>query len=119
MHGTADPCIICHEDSTCHVCSAGYQSLLERRKGGETGVVSVKALRGDEVWAAGEAGVFSKELLAAAISCSDEMNYGKTLEDSRPQDLGTHENIVFPHQRLPTSQWCETLPVTVSFVSNV
>ena len=66
---------------------AAMQSLVERRAGGETGVTSVQALRGAELWAAGRAGVFDEALLEAALSCSDEINFGKTLEDARPQDL--------------------------------
>ncbi|MBI2825827.1 MAG: hypothetical protein HYX69_14165 [Planctomycetia bacterium] len=43
------------------------QSLVERRRGGETGIRAVECLTDDAVWAAGERGVYSKELLAAAL----------------------------------------------------
>jgi hypothetical protein len=33
--------------------------MLERRKGGETGVKAVQLLEGDDVWAAGNAGRWS------------------------------------------------------------
>jgi hypothetical protein len=62
------------------------QCMVERRRGGETGVKSVQLIEGDAVWKAGEQGRWSKELLAAALSRSDLL-LGKTLEDARPQDL--------------------------------
>ena len=63
-------------------CSA----WLERRKGGETGVKSVQFLQGDDVWAAGQAGRWSKELLSSALSRSDTP-MGLTMLDGRNQDL--------------------------------
>ena len=60
---------------------------LERRQGGETGVVSVQAVTGNSVWELGKAGGWSLRLLEAAISCSDEINSGVTLAEARPQDL--------------------------------
>ena len=60
------------------------QCMLERRKGGETGVYAVQMLEGDAVWE--EAGAFSHELLEAALSRSDTP-CGLTLEDGRTQDL--------------------------------
>lgn len=44
------------------------QCLVERRKGGETGVKRVRTLSGDAVWAAGEAGEFDMKLLDEATS---------------------------------------------------
>jgi hypothetical protein len=43
------------------------QTLVERRAGGETGIAAVQCLEGDAVWRAGEAGVYDKHLLAAAL----------------------------------------------------
>jgi hypothetical protein len=43
------------------------QCMVERRRGGETGVVSVQCLEGDEVWRAGDDGRWSRELAGAAI----------------------------------------------------
>ena len=62
------------------------QCMLERRKGGETGVKAVQLLEGDDVWAAGESGRWSKELLSSALSRSDAI-FGLTMLDGRPQDL--------------------------------
>src|SRR5262249_35627596 len=61
------------------------QCMMERRKGGETGVKAVQLLEGDDVWAAGEAGRWSKELLSSAFSRSDAL-LGLTVVDGRPQD---------------------------------
>jgi len=64
----------------------GMQCMVERRKGGETGVRAVQLLEGDEVWKAGEEGRWSKELLTAALSRSDTP-LGLTVKDGRTQDL--------------------------------
>lgn len=67
------------------------QCVLERRKGGESGVVAVQMLEGDEVWAAGDAGRWSWRLLESALSRSDSP-LGLTEVDGRTQDLiGTGE----------------------------
>ena len=62
------------------------QCMVERRKGGETGVKSVQLIEGDAVWEAGEEGRWSKELLESALSRSDSP-CGLTEEDGRTQDL--------------------------------
>jgi hypothetical protein len=64
----------------------GLQCMLERRKGGETGVRAVQLLSGEEVWAAGSRGIWSIELLSAALSRSDTP-LGLTVQDGRTQDL--------------------------------
>lgn len=46
----------------------GMQCLVERRRGGETGVRSVHCLQGEEMWRALDRGVFSRELLEAAMA---------------------------------------------------
>jgi hypothetical protein len=67
------------------------QCMVERRRGGETGVKAVELIEGDAVWKAGQEGRWSKELLTAAISRSDTPQ-GLTIEDGRTQDLvGTGE----------------------------
>jgi hypothetical protein len=62
------------------------QCMIERRKGGETGVKAVQLIEGEEVWQAGEDGRYSKELLESALSRSDSPQ-GLTLEDGRTQDM--------------------------------
>lgn len=65
------------------------QCMVERRKGGETGIRSVQILEGDAVWRAGDDGRWSRRLLEAALSRSDSMQ-GLTNLDSRPQDLANN-----------------------------
>ena len=64
----------------------GLQCMVERRRGGETGVKAVQLLEGDAVWKAGEDGRYSKALLTAALSRSDTP-LGLTAADGRTQDL--------------------------------
>jgi len=64
----------------------GLQCMIERRKGGETGVKAVQMIEGEAVWKAGAEGRWSKELLIAALSRSDSPQ-GLTLADGRTQDL--------------------------------
>lgn len=44
------------------------QTMAERRKGGETGVASVRYAEGDEVWELGRKGVWSETLLEQALA---------------------------------------------------
>ena len=62
------------------------QAMVERRRGGETGVRSVQWVGGQAVWRAGNGGRWSRELLRAAVARSDSLQ-GKTLKDGRPRDL--------------------------------
>lgn len=62
------------------------QCMVERRKGGETGIKSVQLIEGDDVWKAGDDGRWSPRLLEAALSRTDSMQ-GYSELDSRPQDL--------------------------------
>ncbi len=52
------------------------QVMLERRKGGETGVKAVTCLIGKDVWKAGDAGQWSWDLLNAALRRSETLNPG-------------------------------------------
>jgi len=62
------------------------QCMIERRKGGETGVRAVQMIHGEAVWKAGQEGRWSKRLLTAALSRSDTPQ-GFTVKDGRTQDL--------------------------------
>jgi hypothetical protein len=64
----------------------GLQCMVERRRGGETGVKAVQLLQGEAVWKALTEGRYSKELLTAALSRSDTP-LGLTVTDGRTQDL--------------------------------
>src|SRR5437588_3649032 len=58
------------------------QCMIERRKGGETGVKAVQMIEGDAVWNDRR---WSKELLTSALSRSDSPQ-GLTVQDGRTQD---------------------------------
>jgi hypothetical protein len=62
------------------------QCMVERRKGGETGVRAVRMVEGDAVWRMIDEGTISKELLVSALSRSDSPQ-GQTIVDGRTQDL--------------------------------
>jgi hypothetical protein len=64
----------------------GLQCMVERRRGGETGVKSVQLIEGDAVWKALADGRYPKDLLSAALSRSDTP-LGLTVADGRTQDL--------------------------------
>src|SRR5580704_14008722 len=68
------------------------QCMVERRKGGETGVKAVQMIQGDAVWKAGEEERWSKELLTAALSRSDTPQ-GLTILDGRTQDLASNGQL--------------------------
>ncbi len=52
------------------------QVMMERRKGGETGVAAVTCLTGNDVWKAGDAGLWNWALLEAALGRSETLNPG-------------------------------------------
>lgn len=57
------------------------QSMMERRKGGETGIKSVQFLEGDAVWQAGDEDRWSWRLLEAALSRCPSRNTGPIREN--------------------------------------
>ena len=61
------------------------QCMLERRRGGETGVKAVQLIEGPEVWKAGADGRWSRRLLEAALSRSTSRS-GLGMKDGRTQD---------------------------------
>ena len=52
------------------------QCMVERRFGGETGVAAVTAIKGPEVWKAGDRGAWSWDLLEHALGRSETLNVG-------------------------------------------
>ncbi len=52
------------------------QTMMERRAARETGVKAVTGLKGAEVWKAGDAGLWARELLEAALSRCPSRNIG-------------------------------------------
>ena len=64
----------------------GLQCMVERRRGGETGVKTVQLIEGDHVREAAAGGLWSHELLSSALSRSDTP-LGPTVQDGRTQDL--------------------------------
>jgi hypothetical protein len=65
------------------------QCLAERRAGGETGIKAVQAFTGPAVWQAGKDGVYSRDLLEAAISRRrlQTIPEGKSLEEIVPEPV--------------------------------
>jgi hypothetical protein len=59
------------------------QCMVERRQGGESGVKAVQCLEGDAVWKAGDDGLWSWDLLEAAVSRSPSRNVGDVKENCR------------------------------------
>lgn len=59
------------------------QTLAEARKGGETGIRSVRCLEGEAVWRAGKQGVFDRRLLDDALARLKErpIKPGKPIEE--------------------------------------
>jgi hypothetical protein len=72
------------------------QAMLERRQGGETGVRAVTCLTGQAVWRAGDAGLWSWDLLEAALARSEtaalgdvRRNVGRVAVGAMPQTPAT------------------------------
>ena len=61
------------------------QAMAEKRRGGETGVASIRCVEGEEVWRLGRAGEWSRELLDAALSRRINRGYGN--EAKKPQAI--------------------------------
>jgi hypothetical protein len=61
------------------------QAMAEKRKGGETGIASVRCVEGDEVWKLGRAGEWSQELLDAALARRVNPGYGR--QAPKPQAI--------------------------------
>ena len=64
----------------------GLLPILEKRRGGESGVNRVRFIEGRELWRAGDQGLWSQALLAAALSRSHTPQ-GDSVSDGRTQDI--------------------------------
>src|SRR5262245_1908419 len=58
------------------------QCMVERRKGGESGVKAVTCLVGNDVWKAGDAGKWSWDLLEAALGRSESLCPGDVRDNT-------------------------------------
>ncbi|MEO2035347.1 MAG: hypothetical protein ABGZ35_24985 [Planctomycetaceae bacterium] len=61
------------------------QCMVERRRGGETGVAAVTAVQGEQIWEAEKDGKWNRELLASALATFDE-SADQLEERLRPAD---------------------------------
>src|SRR5207249_5951449 len=59
------------------------QCMVERRTRGQQGVAAVQCLEGEAVWKAGDAGVWSWELLEHALGRSPSLNVGDVRTNCR------------------------------------
>ena len=66
------------------------QVMMERRKGGETGVKAVTCLTGKDVWKAGDAGQWSWDLLDAALGRSETVNLGDVRKNVGSMSVAGH-----------------------------
>ncbi len=64
------------------------QVMVERRKGGETGVRAVTCLTGKDVWKAGDEGRWSWDLLEAALGRSETVNPGDVRDNVGSTPVG-------------------------------
>jgi hypothetical protein len=65
------------------------QVMMERRKGGETGVKTVTCLTGKDVWKAADAGLWSWDLLEAALGRSETLNPGDVRFNTGSMGVGS------------------------------
>ena len=65
--------VVGHSTSESYLFHAleGLQCIVERRRGGESGVKAVTAIRGEQIWAAEKRGEWSQSLLRAALRTLD------------------------------------------------
>ena len=60
------------------------QSMIESRRGGESGISEIQFLEGDAVWKAAEAGKWSYQLAEAALRCTEGKDPGPLQSFSDP-----------------------------------
>jgi hypothetical protein len=69
------------------------QVMVERRKGGETGVKAVTCLVGKEVWRAADKGLWSWDLLEAALARSETVNPGDVRKNTGSMKVLAHPAV--------------------------
>jgi len=74
-------------------CLETLQVMMERRKGGETGVKAVQCLTGKDVWKAGDAGRWSWDLLEAALGRSETINPGDVRDNVGSLSIGAMPKV--------------------------
>jgi hypothetical protein len=79
------------------------QCMAERRKGGETGVASMQAMRGDAVWQAMEkgswdAGGFSPQLFESCLCRSHTLAQPETFSDRFPTTAQMRQSVAYRFQ---------------------
>ena len=72
------------------------QCMAERRKGGETGVVALQALRGEAVWKAMESGAWNPALFEACLCRSQTLAQAPTYSDRYPTAKQMREWVKSP-----------------------
>jgi hypothetical protein len=77
------------------------QCMAERRRGGETGIAWVEALRGDQVWRASEAGSWKNggwdpELFEACLCRSQTLTPRDTFTHRHPSDMEMRQWVADP-----------------------
>jgi hypothetical protein len=72
------------------------QCMAERRKGGETGVVSLQALRGEGVWEAMKAGAWDPKLFEACLCRSQTLAQPPTYSHRHPTPAQMREWVKEP-----------------------
>lgn len=72
------------------------QCMAERRKGGETGVVAMQALRGDSVWKAIESGEINPRLFEACLSRSQTLAQPESFSHRYPTPVQMREWVKEP-----------------------
>ena len=63
--------------------------MVERRKGGESGICSVQTLVGEQIWQAARAGLWSLELAQAALAVVDVSAEDEAAADAAAEAQGT------------------------------
>ena len=66
------------------------QSIVESRKGGETGVSEIQLVEGDDVWKAADEGRWSHSLAAAAMHAAEGKDVGSLKDFLEPADGNKH-----------------------------